>query len=339
MKSNRLIYIWLLIISLSNSNNNANNETIINNYNITGFSTDLTEVYKKCKDAIVTVQSETNTLSGFVYKQDQNRVYILTAYHGISDSNKITVVFGSTYFVDAILLDYDYLLDLAVLYVETPYQIETVKLSDATSLKAGEFVLSIGTPNSIDYAGSVELGMIADNLLTIENSITYNDERINYFLDVIELSSSLKSGYSGSPILNMNGEVVGMNTMSLNNNINFANTINEIKLVADRMIAGDIHDKVLFGIKGEYVKDMASYEKNNLNINIDTIDGLYIQKVRDNSLAYNAGIRSNDVILSINNRQIQSLNDYLEVVYSNSDNYAFNINRNGEIINIIIGND
>ena len=347
MKSNRLIYLllliifaWLLIISFSmKDNNTSNNETIINEYNISGFSTDFTNIYKDARNSIVTIQVDESTLSGFVYKQDNNRVYILTAYHGLANANNITVLFGFSYTVDAYILDYDHLLDLAVLYIDTPYQIEALKLGDSTLIKPGELVLSIGTPVSSDYAGSVELGMISDSILSIDNSITYNDEKINYYMNVIEMSSSLKAGYSGSPILNMNGEVIGMNTMSSNNNINFASTINEIKIVADNIINNNKIDKTLFGIKGKYIKDMASYEKNNLNIQIDTISGLFVSKVRENSLAYNMGLRNNDVIISINDKPINNLNDYLDICYAGSESYIFNIIRNGETINLVSSND
>lgn len=327
------VIIWLIVLSFRApvSNNNDDSKQI-NEYNVSGFSTDFTKIIEENMDSIVTVTSDTDTASGFVYRQDDDTVYVLSAYHVVEGAAHINVLFGSSYQVNAILVGYDLLSDLAVLAIKTPYEIKSLKLADSTLLHAGEFVVTIGSPVSQDFAGSVQLGMISSPRMSIENSVLIEGERQNYYLDVIELSSDLLSGYSGSPILNMNGEVCGMNTMTLNEDISFALTINEIKKVADLIISGEPYEKNMLGIKAVYLKDMENYEKSNLNINIDNIDGLYVQRIRDHSLAYNAGVRANDVILSINQIDINDFNDYLNIVYGQFESFEFTLLRNGETL-------
>ena len=347
MNNKRLIYlilfgmfIWLMALTFSNLNKGGNsNTTNINEYNVSGFSTDFTKIIEENKSSIVTINADNTIQSGFVYLQSDDDVYVVTAYHGVSNANNISIVLDSNYAVNAALVGYDYLSDIAILKFTSPYMINSMKLGDSTLLKEGEFVISIGTPLSLDYAASSQLGMISKGVLTIENSITYNNETHNYFQDVIQLSSNLPKGYSGSPVINMNGEVVGMNTMNLSNELNFALTANEIRIVADRIINNESIDKNIFGIKGSYIKDMPNYEKSNLNLDIDIISGLYVTRVKENTMAYNAGLKAGDVLTRINDISIDSLDDYLDIAYQEIDNVRFEVIRNGQTIELGVDND
>ena len=348
MKNNRLIYLligllalWLTIISFTGPQNNTHNETInINEYNVSGFSTDFTKVVEDNKDAIVTVMADGSISTGFVYSQNDDVVYIVTSYHSVASSNNIVVTFGSSYNLNAELVGYSEICDVAVLSINTPYSINNLKMSDSSLLKRGEFVISIGTPSSLDYAGTVQLGMIANEHMVIENSISSsNIGNLTYYLDTVGIVSNLQEGYSGGPVLNMNGEVVGMITMNYDDNLDLAITSNEVRLLADRIIKNEPFDKIQFGVKATFIKDMPSYEKTNLNIDIQVIDGMYVNRVRDNSLCFNAGIRNGDIISKINDVVIHDLNDYLDVCYSQSENYNFEVIRNGETVHFGIGND
>lgn len=342
---NRLIYLliiiafaWLLMLTFYKPNKKENQSITINEYDVSGFSTDFTKIVSDNKDSVVTIVTDNSTLSGFVYKQVDNNIYIVTAYHGVSSANNINVLFGSSYTVNANLVAYDFYTDIAILQIESPYTINALKIGDTSLLNAGEFVLNIGTPSSIEYAGSIELSMVSKPLLTIDNAITYNATRYNYYLNVLQLSSSLKSGYSGSPVFNMAGEVVGINTMSSSDN-SFAISANELRIVADSIINNEEINRNLFGIDGVLVKDMPNYEKTNLNLDIQTINGLYVKSVKDSSLGFSAGILAKDVILKINDIEINSFNDYLQAIYQNSETFTFEVLRDNQNITLGINND
>ena len=345
-QSNRLIYIlililavWMTALSFRSDKNDVNRQEIVNEYSVSGFSTDFTRVVEENSSSVVSISADGSVLSGFIYQQEEETVYVLTAYHGIEDAGNITVILGSSYSVNAIPAGYDIYTDLAVLQLECPYQVTPVKIGDATRLKKGEFVISIGTPVSLDYAGSVQLGMISDERLTIENNIYVDYVPHDYYLDVIGLSSVMVPGYSGGPLLNMNGELVGMNTMSLDEQNSFALTANEIRIVADRIIAQQETVKANYGIKGTYIKEMPNYEKANLNLDIQTISGLYVQRVLDDSLASAAGVRAGDVLIRINDTLLDGLNDYLQVSYMPEEVYTFEVLRNAETVVLSTGND
>ena len=340
MKNNRLLYlliiilaIWCAFLSLRlNQSEKEENTAIINQYEVDGFSTDLTKIVDEVKSGVVTINADGNILSGFVYRQEDDSVYILSAYHGVSNVNSISVRFGTSYSVAGELIGHDIYTDLALIRIKTPYLIEPLKLADASLLKQGEFVISIGTPVSLDLQGSVELSLISKNNFQIENSILVDEERYSYFLNVIQLGSGLAAGYSGSPLINMNGEVVGMTTMSTQGVTSFALTINEARIIADQLISSETLSRNFFGIKGAYLNEMFNYEKANLNIALDTLNGFYVERVRENSSAYAAGIRPGDVIVKINNVEISDLNSYLNAVYGEEEGISFEYIRGGETI-------
>lgn len=336
-----ILFIWCISLSINRSNQNkqTKNEEIINQYNVSGFSTDFTKIVEENENSIVTVNADNEISSGFVYKQDGDSVYIVCTYHGVANSNNIYVIFGTTYTSPAYLIGHDIYTDIAILRIDSPYLIESLKLADSSLLDKGEFVISIGTPLSLDYAASVELGMISNNINMIENTISVEDERYTYYLNVVELSSNLLKGYSGSPVLNMNGEVIGMNTMSLSNDFNFAVTSNEIKIVADKLINQEEVIRNDLGIKVTFLSEMDNYEKANLGIDLETINGMYVNRVKENSLAFNSGVRNGDVITKINDTEISSINDYLSVIYSDAESFRFTYRRNSETLEAEAIND
>ena len=344
MKNSRLSYllialltIWCLTLSivLYNKYKTSSEPEIINEYTVSGFSTDFTKNIDEHKSSIVSINCDGSISSGFVYRQIDNKVYILTSYHAVVGSY-INVSFSNVYNARANLVDKDIHLDLAVLEIETPYNIEPLHLGDSSMAREGEFVIAIGTPGSVDLSGSIEMGMISSDNRIIENSVSIGDITSNYYLDVIQLSGNLKSGYSGSPIINMNGEVIGMVTMNASNNINFAITANEIRIVADRIINGEDYSKYQFGVKGKYVKQMDNYIKANLNISIDTISGLYVERTIDYSPASVVGIKTGDIILSINDVEINNINDYLKAAYAKSDSIRFIVLRDNEKVALMV---
>lgn len=344
MKNNKLLYlligllvIWLIVLTsfVFNKNDSNSNTQIVNEYKIDGFSTDFTEIIENNKTSVVSINCNGAISSGFVYKQDGNKVYILTAYHGLN-GGVISVSFNNVFNAYASLVGYDKYSDLAVIEVESEYTINPLLLADSSILKDGEFVVCIGTPTSFEYAGSVELGMISSDTRVIENSITVDNVTSDYYLDVIQLSANLKPGYSGSPVLNMNGEVIGMVTMSLEDNINFALTANEISIIADNIISENGYGKYQTGIKGLFVSTLPIYVKSSLNLPIDLLSGLYVEKVLNGSIANLADIVTGDIILSINGVEMTNLNSYLNVLYTKAELLEFKVLREGNTLTFTV---
>lgn len=336
MKNNKVLYllvflliIWCIALTVFISNQNNETNEIINKYEVDGFSTDLTEVVEKCKNSIVTVDANGEISTGFVYKQINNKIYILTSYHGVADASKYNVYFSNNLSFVGEVIGFNEYADIAVIEIESPYSVEALGFADTNMLSTGEFVVSIGTPLSIEYDHSVEFGMISNNIKTILNSITIDSTVINYYLDVVQISSNLKPGYSGSPLLNMDGKVVGMTTMSLDETQNFAITANEVKIIADKLINGKNVKKYQLGIKGSYITNMPLFERTNLNLPVDIISGLYVETVMPNTAASLLELKNGDVISEINGTKITNINDYFNIVYNEQTYFELIVYRDG----------
>ena len=329
-----ITFIWLLIVSsITISNNNNNNNTNIEEVRVTGFSTDFSEVIKNIKSSMVAVEQNGKVSSGFIYKKKDDLVYVATSFHGISESENVNVTFNNGVKVNGKVYGNDLFADVALLECDFPFDVQELKFGDSTLLKDGEFVLSIGTNNSMDYAFSNKFGMVSKNYQEIKNQISFNEENYEYYLGLIQLSGDFTSGYSGAPVLNMNGELVGSILMQ-DDDITFALTGDELKTVLDCLYNNLSYRRVNFGFKGKYIKDLKNYEVNSLNINVDLSDGYYVSEVLPFSFASKIGILKADVITKINDVKLVDSNSLLSLMYSEELNFTFEIIRNGEKIKL-----
>ncbi len=330
-----ILFLWLIIISIatfSNGNNVTDTKTI-DSYRVSGFSTDFSEVISACKPSIVEVEQNDMISSGFIYKSENNKVYIATSFHGVSEGEEAYITFNSGAKVSGKVLGYDIFVDVAIVECDFPYVVNVSKIGDSTLLNDGEFVLSIGTNGSKDYAFSSKFGMISSCYVEIANSISFNEEEYNYFLGVEQLSGDFTSGYSGAALLNMNGEVVGMITMKEDDKT-LAITSLELKTCLDKILSDSLYVRNNFGLRGKYICDLQNYEVNSLNINIELTSGYYVSDVLANSFGFNTGIMRGDVVLSINGVKIDDYSDMLNFIYNDSDTYEFEILRNNETITL-----
>lgn len=330
-----ITFIWLLIVSsiaISNNNNDSNG-TNIEEVRVTGFSTDFSEVIKNTKSSMVAVEQNGKVSSGFIYKKKDDLVYVAASFHGVSEGDNVNITFNNGVKVNGKVYGSDLFADVALLECDFPFDVQELNFGDSTLLKDGEFVLSIGTNNSMDYAFSNKFGMVSKNYQEIKNQISFNEENYEYYLGLIQLSGDFTSGYSGAPVLNMNGELVGSILMQ-DDDITFALTGDELKKVLDCLYNNLSYRRVNFGFKGKYIKDLENYEVNSLNINVDLSEGYYVSEVLPFSFASKIGILKADVITKINDVKLVDSNSLLSLMYSEELNFTFEIIRNGEKIKL-----
>ena len=337
MKNNRTLYIiiavlcvWVLVLSVAViRKGRAVLPNEISEYNVSGFSTDLSKVYDQNKSSVVTVEHGSELSSGFIYAKRDDKVYIVTTYHGVSGGNDISVHFNNGYRIRASLKDYDVFADVALLECEFEYEVKPVSLGDSSLVSTGEFVLGIGVREKLDYDFSSQFGMVSSRYREVENNISFRGSYYSYYEGLIQLSGEFSKGYSGCPVFNMNGEAIGMITME-DGSIVFALPVNEIRIIADRMMEEEDYTKLQLGTGGRYIADLEKYETVSLNINVETIDGYYVESVRPGSLASTLGINRGDIITSINGTEIKNSDAMLKICYSEMNEIEAEIIRNGE---------
>ena len=328
-----ILIIWNIILTVILVNGKNNSKTTVTEENVFGISTDLTKVADIGKASCVVVESIYGKQSGFIYKQNQNVAYVVTTFHGIEDSKTVSIVLanGKTYI--GTVVGFDYLKDVAVLSFETEYKFNEIKCGDNELIRDGEFIINIGTNDKDISINNIMLGIVSKNLVVIHDSIEY--EKKIYYVDkeMMSISSDVTHGYSGSPLFSMKGEIIGMVEMKDENRI-YATTINELRIIVDKIINNEKVNKIDLGIKGLYVKTLKDYERNILNIPFDIITGYYVESIDNTKLAFKLGLEQGDIIISINGTNIDNQKEMLNILYEDYEELNLIVYRNEKEIEI-----
>ena len=245
--------------------------------------------------------------SGFIISADG---YILTNDHVAGNATTIivTTTDGSQY--DARLIGTDRNSDVSLLKISgknLPY----LKLGNSDDLAVGEWAIAMGNPFglfSINDKPTVTVGVISNT------GVNLGLEEGRHYRDMIQTDAAISSGNSGGPLLNANGEVIGMNSVIKSTagnyggemgsiGLGFAIPINHIKDVIDRIRSGETLDHN-FGDLGWKYQDVDENTKEYFNLTTD--DGIVITGIRRDGLAENAGFRAGDLITGLNDEKIRS---------------------------------
>ncbi len=244
---------------------------------------------------------------------DGKRGFILTNEHVIEKTGKISVVLKDGREFEAQIVGADPDSDLAVLRIATKEQLPDIEMGSSDDLMIGETVFAIGNP--FGFSNTVTTGVIS----AINRSLRTEDKVFHSF---IQTDASINPGNSGGPLLNINGELIGINTAiyAKAQGIGFAIPINKAKKIISDLIK---YGEVILAWIGVTVQDinaeLAQY------LNVPEIKGVLVKKVTAKSPAQSAGIQTGDVILSLGDRTILSAKDYQAAMRSFVAGEAFNI--------------
>ena len=270
--------------------------------------------------------------SGFIFRKDG---YILTNNHVVADADNITVKFpgGGQYTAKVVGLDKD--TDIAVLKIEVKEDLPTVSFGDSDSLKVGEWVMAIGNPFPVlGLDRTVTVGVVSAKG---RGNLRFgpNDETPQY-QNYIQTDASINPGNSGGPLLNIHGEVIGINAALTNPNgeavnigIGFAIPINLAKsVIPDLMEKG----KVSRGYLGISFQEV---DKNTAEaLSLPSTEGVLVQRVMPDTPADQAGIKTGDVITQFNGHEVINGSQFMMMVaqVSPGQDATIEILRNGKKI-------
>jgi len=228
--------------------------------------------------------------SGFIISKDG---YILTNNHVIDGASEVRVFLSDNNEpYQAKLIGSDAELDLAILKIDTNKELPMLSLGDSNKVRAGNWVIAIGNPYGLDHTVTVGVISATGRPITVQGT---------EFKDLIQTDASINPGNSGGPLLNLSGEVVGINT-AINSNaqgIGFAIPASTVKQVLDQLLE---EGKVIRPWLGVYMQpvteELAEY------FGLDKTDGALIGAVQEGSPAEKAGIIRGDIILEYNKQKI-----------------------------------
>lgn len=236
--------------------------------------------------------------SGFIISSDG---YILTNEHVIEGAQVINVsITGRSQPVTARVIGADRELDLAVLKVDAGNNLPTLKLGSSNDIAVGNWVIAIGNPYGFDH--TVTVGVISAK----ERPITVEDRS---YRNLLQTDASINPGNSGGPLLNLNGEVIGINTAvsAQAQGIGFAVPSDTVQGVLNDLIN---KGKVVRGWLGVEIQDLTPTLANYLGLS--SMEGVVIRGVVSGSPAARAGLQQRDVITSWNGAKLRSTGELLD---------------------------
>jgi len=229
---------------------------------------------------------------------DGKRGFILTNAHVLEKTGEITVVLKDEREFKGRIVGADPDSDLAVLRIDAQAPLPAIEMGNSDDLMIGETVIAIGNP--FGFSNTVTTGVIS----ALNRSIR-TDDRV--FQDFIQTDASINPGNSGGPLLNINGDLVGINTAiyAKAQGIGFAIPINTAKRIVSDLIR---HGEVIPAWVGATVQDID--EKLARYLKIPEMKGVLVKAVDKSSPAERAGVTTGDVILAVGSRSIHSSQEY-----------------------------
>jgi serine protease Do len=260
---------------------------------------------------------------------DGKRGYVLTNAHVIANAGMVKVIFKDEREYQAQIVGADPDSDLAVLRITTQESVPAIEMGNSDDLMIGETVIAIGNP--FGFSNTVTTGVIS----ALNRSFRTEDR---VFHDFIQIDASINPGNSGGPLLNINGELVGINTAiyARAQGIGFAIPISKARRIITDLIR---HGEVIQPWVGLTVQDLDATLSQYLNLpEPDKVNrkGVVVKEVEPSSPASTAGIQAGDILLSIANRSLTSAADYQTVIngISAGDTAAIDISRNGKSLTL-----
>jgi len=238
--------------------------------------------------------------SGFIISDDG---YILTNEHVVSGAQEIQVsIVEIDKPVTARIVGEDEELDLAVLKVDVNKKLPTLKLGDSSSVNVGNWVIAIGNPYSLDH--TVTVGVISAK----GRPITVQGRR---YRNLLQTDASINPGNSGGPLLNLQGEVIGINTAvnSQAQGIGFAIPSDTVKSVLDDLMKEGKVKRSWLGVEIQDVnQSIANYYE------LPNLEGVFVRNVVTGGPADKAGIKQGDIIISWNGKNIKNVDELQEMI-------------------------
>ncbi len=239
--------------------------------------------------------------------------YVITNHHVVGDNpSRIDVTLYDSSIREGKLCWSDKSLDVAVIRFEG-YVPAVAKMGEYRNVRVGEDVFAIGNPLSLQFERSVTKGIVS----AVNRTITIEDENgIMYMEDLIQTDASINPGNSGGPLMNENGEIIGINTVRVQSaeGMGFAVPVNICESVIESLETTGNFETPYLGLFA-YTAQTAKYLKRDNS----TREGLFVMSLDAKGPAYESGIKYGDMITAINSRNVTSMFELRRELFRHKD--------------------
>lgn len=237
--------------------------------------------------------------------------HILTNNHVVENAAKLTVTLFNERKVEASVVGTDPTSDLAVLKIPPADDVRPAILGDASKLRVGDWVIAIGNALALPGGPTVTVGVVGalGRSIPLENTVAF---------DLIQTDADINPGNSGGPLLNLAGEVVGINTAILRGSqssdqvitgINFAISTETVKPVAEQLLQ---KGRVVWPWLGVFIEDVTPVNAAELGLTVSR--GILVRRVEPLSPAERGGVKAVDVIIAIGGQEIDTVRQLQKVL-------------------------
>lgn len=263
---------------------------------------------------------EAGTGSGVVYKKENGKAFIVTNAHVIDGASKVEVSLVDGTRVEAEVVGSDALTDLAVLTVDDANINQVATFGDSDSITLGEPVIAIGNPLGLEFFGSVTQGIISGKERIIPVDIDQNGQP-DWEADVIQTDAAINPGNSGGALVNLRGEVIGINSMKIAQSrvegIGFAIPISSVKPIIEDLEKHKEVQRPFMGVGLGSLSDVPlEAQRSTLKLPEDVKNGIVVTGVEAMSPAEKAGLKQYDVIVKLDEQEIKDALGLRKFLYS-----------------------
>ena len=259
--------------------------------------------------------------------------YIITNNHVIDGADKIRVILYDKNEYEATIVGVDPLSDLAIIQIEADQSLSTIKMGNSDKLSVGEWVIAIGSPFGLHLNHTVTAGIVsATGRSNVMSKLTYED--------FIQHDAAINPGNSGGALLNLDGELIGINTAIAtdgysrsNAGVGFAIPINQAKRVVEDLLEDGTVSRGWLGVRIQNITDEISKA-----LDLENKKGALIVSIVPDSPADNSGLMEEDVIIKVDSNEIENDKDLIRSVSSkHPDDYTtFTVIRENEKLRISV---
>ena len=302
----------------------------------------IADAVEKVYNSVVVVENyRSNKLqatgTGFIFKKDGNKYYVMTNYHVIENSSKVKIVLTDDTNTEVEVVGGDKYADIAVLSFTSSSDLTVAEIGSSTDGRVGDTTFAVGAPlDSSTYSWTVTRGILSgkDRMVAVS---TTNSTSSDYIMRVLQTDAAINSGNSGGPLCNSNGEVIGITSLKLVSSgvegMGFAIPIEDATSKAEQIINGENVSYPYIGISMlDVAKVYTSYQYAELIQKTGVSSGVIVASVEKGSPASKGKLETNDIITKIDGKDVKNVAylRYYLYQYKVGDTIKITVNRDGK---------
>ncbi len=271
-----------------------------------GISDSVDKIY----DAVLFVETYNNdqaisTGTGFVYKTEGEYAYVLTNHHVIEGGNKVTLINSDDIEIEGEILGSDQYLDLAVIKIPAENIKRIAELGSSEDTKLGDTVFTVGSPLGYEYRGTVTSGRLSGK----DRLVQVGSDANEWIMKVLQTDAPINPGNSGGPLVNVDGEVIGIISLKLVQEevegMGFAIPMELAEQYIPTLENGETIERPMLGIQLANLEDTSLLYSEGIIVDQELTDGVVVVSIVENSGAASSDLQKGDVITKIGEEVVE----------------------------------